>query len=67
VRKGKNNEAEIVFLDHGLYENLSNDTRINFAYFWRSIILQEKDEVRKYSKFLGTDLYKLFACIFYIW
>jgi predicted unusual protein kinase regulating ubiquinone biosynthesis (AarF/ABC1/UbiB family) len=65
VRKREGNGArdvEIVFLDHGLYERLSEDTQFNFASLWRAIILQDKVNVKKYSQALGTDLYKLFSC-----
>lgn len=57
------NKAELVFLDHGLYEDLSEETRLNFALLWRSIMLQEEENVKKYSKALGADIYQLFACI----
>lgn len=57
------NKAELVFLDHGLYEDLSEDTRLNFALLWRSIMLQEQENVKKYSNALGADFYELFVCI----
>jgi predicted unusual protein kinase regulating ubiquinone biosynthesis (AarF/ABC1/UbiB family) len=51
-----------VLLDHGLYETLSEETRINFASFWRAIFLQEEKNLEKFSLALGTSMYKLFTC-----
>jgi len=52
-----------VFLDHGLYEDLSEDIRLNFALLWRSIMLQEEKNIEKYCKLLGAEIYQLFVCM----
>ena len=35
---GKPHEVELVLLDHGVYAELSNESRINYAILWRGIL-----------------------------
>lgn len=58
-----NNTAQIVILDHGLYETLPNDVRHSLCHFWKSIILGDENKIKKYSKELGVDDYKTFSQI----
>eukprot|EP00112_Aurelia_sp_Birch-Aquarium-sp1_P022056 Seg6092.2 transcript_id=Seg6092.2/GoldUCD/mRNA.D3Y31 product="putative aarF domain-containing protein kinase 5" protein_id=Seg6092.2/GoldUCD/D3Y31 len=62
VRK-VNNEAQIVILDHGLYEQLPNDVRILLCNFWKSIILGDDKKMKLYSSELGVDDYQTFSQI----
>ncbi|XP_029808689.1 uncharacterized aarF domain-containing protein kinase 1 isoform X3 [Suricata suricatta] len=56
--------AEIVLLDHGLYQVLTEEFRLNYCHLWQSLIWTDMKRVRKYSERLGAgDLYPLFACM----
>lgn len=63
VRK-KNNEAEIILLDHGLYANLSNEFRWEYSKLWLAIFDGNKTAMQTHCANLGvTDLYGLLACM----
>ena len=56
-------KAQIVILDHGLYENLPKSVRQSLCNFWKSIILGDKRKVKKYSEELGVEDYDTFSQI----
>lgn len=63
VRK-KDNEAEIVLLDHGLYANLSNEFRWEYSKLWLAILDGDKAAMQTHCAKLGVaDLYGLLACM----
>ncbi|KAK9306059.1 hypothetical protein QLX08_003121 [Tetragonisca angustula] len=63
VRK-KNNEAEIVLLDHGLYANLSNEFRWEYSKLWLAILDGNKTAMQTHCANLGVaDMYGLLACM----
>lgn len=56
--------TQIVLLDHGLYQTLTDDFRINYCKLWISIIQTDLKGIEKYSKMLNVGrLYPLFACM----
>ncbi|XP_068603148.1 uncharacterized aarF domain-containing protein kinase 5 [Brachionichthys hirsutus] len=59
VRRGPDNEAELVLLDHGLYEYLSQRDRVALCKLWRSIVLRDEAAMEKYSRELGVKEYFL--------
>ncbi|KAG7245230.1 hypothetical protein INR49_023802 [Caranx melampygus] len=61
VRPGPDNKAELVLLDHGLYEYLSQHDRVALCKLWRSIVLRDEVAMEKYSKALGVKEYFLFC------
>ncbi|XP_078123537.1 putative aarF domain-containing protein kinase 5 isoform X3 [Sander vitreus] len=61
VRRGPDNKAELVLLDHGLYEYLSQGDRVALCKLWRSIVLRDEAAMEKYSKALGVKEYFLFC------
>lgn len=62
VRKSKSGkEAELVILDHGLYETLTEDIRDNLCRFWEAIVLRDKEQMDIYSLKLGVQNSKRFA------
>ncbi|XP_038071512.1 aarF domain-containing protein kinase 1-like [Patiria miniata] len=64
VRKTSNSHPEIVLLDHGLYQTLTDEFRMNYANFWQSIIAADIEGIKTYSEALGAgDMYALFACM----
>ncbi|KAI8642512.1 ABC1 family-domain-containing protein [Parasitella parasitica] len=69
IRPAKNpkyskHNFDLVLLDHGLYRDLSDDLRSNYAHLWTSLIKADEEGIRKYSyRVGGTDIYQLFACM----
>uniref|UniRef100_A0A3Q2XUC5 AarF domain-containing protein kinase 1 n=1 Tax=Hippocampus comes TaxID=109280 RepID=A0A3Q2XUC5_HIPCM len=65
VRKcQKSKKTEIILLDHGLYQVLQPDFRVNYCRLWQALIQQDMPGVERYSRKLGAgDLYPLFACV----
>ncbi|XP_076610452.1 putative aarF domain-containing protein kinase 5 isoform X1 [Chaetodon auriga] len=61
VRRGPDNKAELVLLDHGLYEYLSERDRVALCKLWRSIVLRDEAAMKKYSNALGVKEYFLFC------
>lgn len=63
VRK-RNNEAEIVLLDHGLYADLTNEFRWEYSKLWLAILDGDKVAMQKHCTALGVgDMYGLLACM----
>ncbi|XP_076979327.1 aarF domain-containing protein kinase 1 isoform X6 [Tamandua tetradactyla] len=57
-------KAEIILLDHGLYQVLTEEFRLDYCHLWQSLIWTDMKRVKKYSQRLGAgDLYPLFACM----
>ncbi|KAM4630406.1 putative aarF domain-containing protein kinase 5 isoform 2-T2 [Polymixia lowei] len=61
VRRGPDNKAELVLLDHGLYEYLSQSDRMALCKLWRSIVLRDEAAMKEYSSVLGVQQYFLFC------
>lgn len=62
--KNSRHNFDLVLLDHGLYRELSEDLRSNYAQLWTSLIKADEEGIRKYSyRVGGTDIYQLFACM----
>lgn len=67
VRKKKNakndNDLELVILDHGLYTNLTEETRLSYTKLWRGILSQDEPMIKEASKELGADFFELFTAM----
>ncbi|XP_072227061.1 uncharacterized aarF domain-containing protein kinase 5 [Leuresthes tenuis] len=61
VRRGPDRRAELVLLDHGLYEYLSQHDREALCKLWRAIVLRDEAAMKKYSNKLGVKEYFLFC------
>lgn len=56
VRKNaKTGRAELVLLDHGLYEFLPEPTRLSLCQFWEAIVLKDINKMQKYAKELNVE------------
>lgn len=65
-RKNRKGEFDLVIIDHGLYQNLSNTFRYNYARLWMSILKKDIKEIEERVKvFLDEKgiYYGLLACI----
>ncbi|KAL4587244.1 hypothetical protein LXL04_000112 [Taraxacum kok-saghyz] len=58
-------KPQLVLLDHGLYKELDNLTRTNYAALWKGLVLADAKAIKENClKFgAGEDLYALFAGI----
>jgi len=55
---------QIVLLDHGLYTQLTNKFRLDYARFWTTVLRSDIEGLKHYSEVLGVGpLYGLFACM----
>ncbi|XP_041810533.1 aarF domain-containing protein kinase 1 [Chelmon rostratus] len=65
VRKcPRSKKTEIVLLDHGLYQVLQPDFRLDYCQLWQALIKGDMPGVERYSRRLGAGaLYPLFACV----
>ncbi|XP_070578441.1 aarF domain-containing protein kinase 1-like [Ptychodera flava] len=64
INKTDENDVEIVLLDHGLYQTLTDDFRLNYSLMWQSLINADIEGIKKHSQALGAgELYGLFACM----
>ncbi|XP_075049593.1 aarF domain-containing protein kinase 1 [Mixophyes fleayi] len=65
VRQNSDNKGpEIILLDHGLYQELSDSFRLNYCRLWQALLAADVNGVRRYSQRLGAgELYPLFACM----
>ncbi|XP_050163633.1 uncharacterized aarF domain-containing protein kinase 5-like, partial [Myiozetetes cayanensis] len=61
VRRGPDGKAQLVLLDHGLYETLSERDRVSLCGLWRSIVLRDHDGMRDRAAELGVQDYVLFS------
>ena len=55
VRKDSSGKAQLVLLDHGLYDHLKPDDRQALCLLFKSIVMQNEDDMKRYSKQLGVD------------
>ena len=62
--KQSKGEFEIVLLDHGLYQSLSEEFRYNYANIWMSILEKDIKKLEILTKHFNVNEYfTLFACI----
>lgn len=64
IRKNSKGIVEIVMLDHGLYQEITSDFRVNYCKMWQAIISGDVDGIKKHSEKMGVgDQYGIFACM----
>jgi len=61
IRRSGDGQAEVVLLDHGLYEELSLNVRQSLCLLWKSIVLGDHPRMKKHAAELGVTEYLLFA------
>ena len=54
VRKGKDGGAELVLLDHGLYDCLKEKDRINLCRLYKAIVNKDEKGMQHFSLQLGV-------------
>lgn len=61
VRKDKNGKAQLVLLDHGLYDYLSDRDRVRLCHLYKAIIHRDEAMMKHYSSQLGVTDYMIFC------
>nr|XP_027807579.1 uncharacterized aarF domain-containing protein kinase 5 isoform X1 [Marmota flaviventris] len=61
VRRGLDGKAELVLLDHGLYQFLDEKDRSALCQLWRTIILRDQAAMKEHAAALGVKDYLLFS------
>lgn len=63
-RSPQTGKTDIILLDHGLYQVLQPDFRLEYCRLWQALIQGDMKEMEQSSRRLGAgELYPLFACI----
>lgn len=63
IGKNGKEDLELVILDHGLYTNLTKETRLSYTKLWRGILSQDMEMIKEGSIEMGADYYELFAAM----
>ena len=64
VRRGAGGAPQLVLLDHGLYQALSDDFRLDYARLWRAIVFADVEEIeRRCQKLNAGAMYPLLAAM----
>ncbi|CAH1791947.1 unnamed protein product [Owenia fusiformis] len=64
VNKTSSGDTEIVLLDHGLYQSLSDKFRLDYCELWMSLIKADTEAIKLNAERMGCgEMYPLFACI----
>jgi aarF domain-containing kinase len=63
VRPNKNGGCQLVILDHGIYTDLTEETRLAYTKLWRGILNQDDEMLKEASEEMGTDFHQLFVAM----
>ena len=56
-------DVQVVLLDHGIYTELRESTRLSYTKLWRGVLTQNEDKIKEASKELGADFYQMMVGI----
>lgn len=55
---------QLVLLDHGLYRQIDDTFRMEYAALWRALIFADKDGIKRHSEGMNAgEMYPLFAAL----
>eukprot|EP00741_Cyanophora_paradoxa_P012085 tig00020592_g11677.t1 len=54
-------EAQLVLLDHGLYRELEDSFRLDYARLWKALIVRDMPGIKRYSAALGAPRFEILA------
>ncbi|KAL9088339.1 MAG: hypothetical protein Q9165_006264 [Trypethelium subeluteriae] len=61
IRRQPSGKSELVLLDHGLYIDMSPTFRLQYARFWRSLMIFDNDAIGEIAKSWGIAAPDIFA------
>ena len=56
-------DIELVILDHGIYTDLPEETRLSYTKLWRGILSQDESMIKESAIELGATHFELFTSI----
>jgi len=60
--RNKDGQAELVLLDHGLYQTIDNSLRWSYAALWHALIFADENGIKEHSAMMNAgDMYPIFA------
>jgi aarF domain-containing kinase len=63
IRK-KGGKPELVLLDHGLYRQISDEFRREYAALWRALVFGDEAGIKRHAAAMNAaDSYAFFACM----
>nr|CAG4718713.1 unnamed protein product [Naegleria fowleri] len=62
-RSEKNNKPQLIYLDHGCYKKLDEETRKDYCQLWKAAIFRDHENLKLYTEKFGIDgrFYPLFG------
>eukprot|EP00879_Flechtneria_rotunda_P031719 GHRR01034673.1.p1 GENE.GHRR01034673.1~~GHRR01034673.1.p1 ORF type:complete len:438 (+),score=116.78 GHRR01034673.1:236-1549(+) len=64
VRRDPGGSSQLVLLDHGLYRQIDDDFRREYAALWQALILADKQGIKQHAESMNAgDAYPLFAAM----
>lgn len=63
MRKSAKGDAELVLLDHGLYQQVPEKNRIALSHLWKAIVFNDHVNMKRYSNDLGVESNDFFLII----
>ncbi|MEW5309939.1 MAG: hypothetical protein WDW38_001779 [Sanguina aurantia] len=64
ARTDKNGQLQLVLLDHGLYRQISDEFRHEYAGLWRALVFGDAAGIQQHAQAMNAgELYKLFSAI----
>ena len=54
IRRRANGSAELVLLDHGLYDFLEESQRVSLCHLYKAIILKDREQMKINAEDLGV-------------
>ena len=61
-RSKEDSRPRLVLLDHGLYRELTDEFRLQYAHLWSSLIRGDPEGIKKYAQLMNAgEMYPLFA------
>jgi aarF domain-containing kinase len=58
---GNTKSAQIVLIDHGLYDEFSNEFRLKYCEFWNALVLRDHGKIKEYCTSIGITNHSLYT------
>ena len=55
MRRDEEGKGQLVLLDHGLYDSLTERNRVSLCRLYKAIILRDESSMIKYTRQLGVN------------
>lgn len=51
----KNGKSQLILLDHGLYKQIDDEFRVNYANLWKGLLIADITEIKAACSRIGID------------